>query len=73
VSSAVSCRERSDRLAEDVGLHTRSQLEAAIGRYKQVIGDGLRCRKDERRVTEVAVRVLNHMLELGRPISVRIA
>jgi hypothetical protein len=39
-----------------------------------VIGDGLRFRKDERRATEVAiaVHVLNRMLELGRPISVRI-
>ncbi len=50
-------------------------VEAAIGRYKQVIGDGLRFHKDERRITEVgvAVHVLNRMLELGRPISVRIA
>jgi Transposase DDE domain len=57
------------------GYNTRSRVEAAIGRYKQVIGDGLRCRKDDRRVTEVAVavHVLNHMLEFGRPISVRVA
>jgi hypothetical protein len=57
------------------GYNTRSRVEAAIGRYKQVIGDGLRSRKDGRRATEVgvAVRVLNQMLELGRPISVRIA
>jgi hypothetical protein len=53
----------------------QSGVEAAIGRYKQVIGDGPRSRKDERRTTEVGVgvRVLNQMLELGRPISVRIA
>jgi len=40
-----------------------------------VIGDGLRSRTDERRATEVnvAVHALNRMLELGRPISVRIA
>jgi hypothetical protein len=46
-----------------------------IGRYRQVIGDGLHCRKDKRRVTEVAVaiHVSNRMLDLGRPISVRIA
>ena len=52
----------------------RSRVEAAVGRYKQVIGDGLRFHKDERRATEVAVAVcvLNRMLELGRPISVRI-
>lgn len=57
------------------GYNKRSRVEAAIGRYKQVIGDGLRSRKDGRRSTEVgvAVHVLNQMLELGRPISVRIA
>lgn len=56
------------------GYNVRSRVEAAVGRYKQVIGDGLHFRKDERRATEVAiaVQVLNHMLELGRPISVRI-
>ena len=54
---------------------TRSRVEATIGRYKQVIGDGLRFHNDESRTTEVgvAVYVLNRMLELGRPISVRIA
>jgi hypothetical protein len=57
------------------GCNKRSRVEAAIGRYKQVIGDGLRSRKDGRRSTEigVAVRVLKRMLELGRPISVRTA
>jgi hypothetical protein len=48
----------------------RSRVEAAIGRYKQVIGDGrpstrgrVRSRKDERRTTEVGVSVhaLNRM------------
>jgi hypothetical protein len=52
----------------------RARVEAAIGRWKQVIGDGLRSRIDERRVTEVnvAVDVLNRMLDLGRPNYVRI-
>ncbi len=56
------------------GYNVRSRVEAAIGRYKQVIGDGLRFRKGERRANEVAVavQVLNRMTELGRPISVRI-
>ena len=56
------------------GYNVRSRVEAAVGGYKQVIGDGLHFRKDERCATEVAVavQVLNHMLELGRPISVRI-
>ena len=58
------------------GYNKRSRVEAAIGRYKQVIGEGLRSREDGRRRTEVGVavlHVLNQMLELGRPISVRIA
>ena len=37
------------------GYNIRSRVEAAIGRYKQVIGDGLHFRKDKRRATEVAV------------------
>ena len=57
------------------GYTRRSKAEAAIGRWKQVIGDGLRSREDERRATEVAVaaHALNRMLELGRPSYVRIA
>jgi len=53
----------------------RAWAEAAIGRFKQVIGDGLRSRTDGRRATEVgvAVHALNRLLEFGRPISVRIA
>ncbi len=50
-------------------------IEAAIGRFKQVIGDELRAHTDERRVTDVAVAVhaLNRMSELGRPNYVHIA
>jgi DDE family transposase len=57
------------------GYGRRSRAEAAIGRWKQVIGDGLRARTDERRATEVAVaaHALNRMLDLGRPKYVRIA
>src|ERR1700722_2207964 len=52
----------------------RAKVEAAIGRWKQVIGDGLRSRMDECRASEtnVAVGVLNRMLELGRPCYARI-
>ncbi len=57
------------------GYTKRARAEAAIGRFKQVIADGLRSRTDRRRATEVdvAVHALNRMLELGRPISARIA
>jgi len=56
------------------GYTKRARAEAAIGRRKQVIGDGLRTRTDERRATEVnvAVHALNRMLEFGRPNYVRI-
>ena len=57
------------------GYDRRALAEAAISRYKRVIGDALRSRTDRRRATEVAItaRALNRMLELGRPESVRIA
>lgn len=56
------------------GYNKRARAEAATGRWKQVIGDGLRTRTDERRATEVnvAVHALNRMLEFGRPNYVRI-
>ena len=57
------------------GYNARAKAEAAVSRYKRVIGDALRSRTDNRQATEVAVavRALNRMLELGRPKSVRIA
>jgi hypothetical protein len=57
------------------GYNRRARAEAAIGRWKRVIGGGLCARLDQRQTTEanVAVHALNHMLELGRPIYVRIA
>jgi len=57
------------------GYTKRARAETAMSRFKQVIGDGLRSHTDERRATEVevAVHVLNRMLELGRSNSVRIA
>ena len=57
------------------GYTKRARAEAAVGRWKQVIGDGLRAHTDERRATEVevAVQALNRMLELGRPSYVRLA
>ena len=50
----------------------RARAEAAIGRFKRVLGGGLRARTDQRRRTEVdvAVHILNRMLALGCPISV---
>jgi len=57
------------------GYNNRARIETAMARFKQVLGDGLRSRIDERRAAGVAVAVhaLNHMLELGRPHFVRVA
>jgi hypothetical protein len=57
------------------GYNRRALAEAAMSRYKRVIGDALRSRTDRRQATEVAIAAcaLNRMLELGRPESVRIA
>jgi hypothetical protein len=57
------------------GYNRRALAEATIGRFKRVIGGGLHSRTDQRQATEmnVAVAVLNRMLGLGRPKSVRIA
>ena len=57
------------------GYNRRALAAATIGRFKRVIGDGLHSRTDQRQATEinVAVAVLNRMVELGRPKSVRIA
>ena len=57
------------------GYNWRALVEADIGRFKRVIGDALRSRRERRRATEVAVavRVLNRMIELGRPEYVRLA
>ena len=68
--------ERGRRAWQQASGYTkRARAETAIGRWKRVIGDGLRSHTDERRATEmdVAVHVLNRMLELGRPKYVRIA
>jgi len=57
------------------GFNKRARVEAAMSRWKQVIGDELRTHTDKHRATEVAVAVhaLNRMLDLGRPSYVRVA
>jgi len=57
------------------GYNKRSRVEAAISRYKRVIGDTLKSRRDARRATEVAIAVksLNRMTRLGRAKFVRVA
>src|SRR5208337_3333324 len=55
------------------GYNMRSKVEAAISRYKRVIGDILKSRDDARRVTEVAIAVksLNRMSDRGNANGVR--
>ena len=56
------------------GYNLRALVEADIGRWKRVIGEALHSQTDGCQATEVAIAVdvLNHMLELGRPKYVRI-
>ncbi len=57
------------------GYNTRSKVEAAISRYKRVIGDTLKSRHDTRRTTEVAIAIksLNRINQLGRAKFARMA
>lgn len=54
-----------------VGYHTRSLVETAIYRLKQLFTDKLRSREDDRQRTEVMLRcsALNRMTSLGMPHS----
>jgi hypothetical protein len=58
--------------ATSIGVH---DCDAKVDDSKRVIGVALRSHEDTRRVCEVkiAVKALNRMLELGRPICVRVA
>jgi hypothetical protein len=55
------------------GYGRRGLVETAIGRYKHIIGSTLRARPNDGRGGEVAiaVHVLNRMIRIAKPISVR--
>ena len=57
------------------GYNARAGAEGAMSRYKRIIGDTLRshARPAQEVETRIAVTVLNRMLDLGRPESVRTA
>jgi len=57
------------------GYNKRAGVESQMARWKGVLGDTLRFYSDAAQATEVAigVEVLNRMLDLGRPNSVRVA
>ncbi|MCW2240582.1 hypothetical protein [Azospirillum canadense] len=57
------------------GYNKRAGVESQVARWKGVLGEALRFHSDQAQATEVAigVMVLNRMLDLGRPNSVRVA
>src|SRR3954463_12767860 len=57
------------------GYNARAGAEGAMSRYKRIIGDTLRSHTwlAQEVETRIAVNVLNRMLDLGRPESVRAA
>jgi hypothetical protein len=68
-----SLRRRWHGLAETTGYGRRSLVETVIGRYKHIIGSTLRARLNDGQGGEVAitVQVLNRMIRIVKPISVR--
>ena len=57
------------------GYGRRSLVETTMGRNKSIIGDRLHARHDDAQPVEVAIgiKVLNRMMNLEKPISVRVA
>ena len=57
------------------GYNNRALVEAQIGRYKAVIGAGLKSRQFRRQLneTKIATKSLNRMIHLGRPTFKRVA
>ncbi len=53
----------------------RSLAETAVGRFKAIIGPRLRARTlpAQRGEAAIAVRVLNRMIRVAKPVSVRVA
>ena len=59
--------------SETSGYNARAGAEGAMSRYKRIIGDTLRSHTRPAQETRIAVSILNRMLDLGRPESVRAA
>ncbi|MDH3660858.1 MAG: hypothetical protein OEU92_12685 [Alphaproteobacteria bacterium] len=56
------------------GYGRRSLVETTMGRYKSIIGDRLHARHDNAQPVELAIgiKVLNRMMNLAKPVSVRV-
>ncbi|HVI21226.1 MAG TPA: hypothetical protein VM660_04155 [Bacillus sp. (in: firmicutes)] len=57
------------------GYGRRSLVETAVGRYKAIIGPKLRAHilPAQRSETALAAEVLNHMIRVAKPVSIRAA
>ena len=55
------------------GYNARAGAEGTMSRYKRIIGDILCSHSRPAQETRIAVTILNRMLDLGRPESVRAA
>lgn len=60
---------------QEVGYHKRSRIEVAMYRYKTIIGDEISSRKFENEKIEVRLgcKILNKMISLGMPRSIKVA
>ena len=58
----------------DTGHHQQARVENTFHRYKRTFGRGLRARTENGQLVEVRTgcRILNRMLELGKPESIAI-
>jgi len=58
----------------DVGYHKRSLAETAMLRYKTIVGAGLQSRNERNQEVEamLSCSILNKMLQLAKPISIKI-
>ena len=60
---------------QSTGYHKRSLSETVMYRYKTIIGDKLQCREPKNQMAEAKTgcRILNEMILLAKPISVKVA
>ena len=56
----------------DTGHHQQARVENTFHRYKRTFGRGLRARTEDGQLVEVLTgcRILNRMLEIGKPESI---